>query len=265
MSAWSEVAPPTVDIRWMNSVATLIFILAACAALVAAVTLASRLPWFAIKQIEVDGDVARSNAATLRAHVMPALDGGFFGFDIAAGRAAFESVPWVRHAVVRRVWPDRLHVTLEEHRASAQWLGEDGVERLVNEQGDVFDANLGEVEDQAMPLLTGPDGSAARLLGLYRSLSPPMAKIDQRIESLRMSRRGSLRAELAGGASIEFGRGDDAEILARTARFVSTMSQVKSQFDRPLMNADLRHIDAYAVRLKGITTQLPVTAPAGKK
>ena len=40
-------------------------------------------------------------------------------------RDSFETVPWVRRAVVRRVWPDRLAVRLEEHRAVALWVGED--------------------------------------------------------------------------------------------------------------------------------------------
>ena len=68
-----------------------------------------------------------------------------------AAARAFESVPWVRHAVVRRVWPNRLAVTLEEHRAAALWQGlgtTTGSESLVNGHGEVFEANLGDVEDE---------------------------------------------------------------------------------------------------------------------
>jgi cell division protein FtsQ len=42
----------------------------------------------------------------------------------------------------------------------------------------------------------------------------------------------------------------------RTQRFVGTVAQVISRFERPLVYADLRHHDGYAVRLKGITTTL---------
>ena len=34
---------------------------------------------------------------------------------------ALEQLPWVRRVSVRRVWPDRLEVTLEEHVALARW------------------------------------------------------------------------------------------------------------------------------------------------
>ena len=62
---------------------------------------------------------------------------------------------------------------------------------------------------------------------------------------------------------IELGRGSDDEVLARSERFVRTLTQVTARYQRPLQYADLRHADGYAVKLKGITTSdKPV---AGKK
>jgi len=87
---------------------------------------------------------------TIRANAAPLLAGNFYSVDLQQGRAAFETVPWVRHAVVRRVWPDRLSVKLEEHRAAALWEGggeDSSGDRLVNSFGEVFQANLGDVED----------------------------------------------------------------------------------------------------------------------
>ena len=75
---------------------------------------------------------------------------------------AFEAVPWVRQATVRRVWPGQLLVQLEEHQAVASWdgrgeYGEPPLERaLLNSHGEVFHANLGEVEDDRLPQLAGP-------------------------------------------------------------------------------------------------------------
>ena len=63
---------------------------------------------------------------------------------------------------------------------------------------------------------------------------------------------------------LELGRGTDDEVVARAERFVRTVSQVTGQYQRPLEYADLRHNDGYAVRLKGVTTQLPA-APAARK
>jgi cell division protein FtsQ len=66
--------------------------------------------------------------------------------------------------------------------------------------------------------------------------------------------------ELDSGADIELGRGTDDEVLARTERFLATLTQVTQRYQRPLEYADLRHNDGYAVRLKGITTVVPKDA-----
>ena len=41
---------------------------------------------------------------------MQKLKGNFFTLDLAEAKRVFESVPWVRQAVVSRVWPNRLTV-----------------------------------------------------------------------------------------------------------------------------------------------------------
>jgi cell division protein FtsQ len=251
------------DVRLMNGVATAVFALAGLGLLAAGVAWLMRSPMFPIRSIQLDGDLARNSVPTIRANAAPRLAGNFFSVDLQAGRAAFESVPWVRRAVVRRIWPDTLAVRLEEHRAAALWESPEpgrGADRLVNAQGEVFEANLGDVEDEALPSLAGPEGSAARMLALYRRLQPAFARLALVVERLHLSGRGSWRAELDSGATVELGRGSDDEIVARTERFVRTLTQVTARWQQPLEYADLRHADGYAVRLRGVGTHAP---PAG--
>lgn len=251
------------DVRLMNAVASTVFVAAALALLLAGVLWLARSPWFAIRSIQVDGELQRVNAETLRANATPRLAGNFFSADLAAARAAFEAVPWVRRATVRRVWPDRLVVTLQEHRAAALWQGEERDDRLVNVQGEVFAANVGDVEDEALPGLNGPDGSAAQMLALYHRLVPVLRASDMDIEQLHLSTRGSWRVLLDSGATLELGRGQEGDVVARTQRFVRTLPQVQQRYRAPLEYADLRHADGYAVRLRGVTTTTPA-APGAK-
>jgi cell division protein FtsQ len=248
--------PP--DVRLMQSAAQALAVLAGIAIGAALVLWLVRLPVFALRSIAVDGEVARNSASTIRANAAPKLAGNFFTMDLQKARAAFEAVPWVRHAVVRRIWPNRLAVTLEEHRAAALWSADDGNDKLVNNHGEVFEANLGDVEDDALPRFAGPEGSAPQMLALYRRLQPALQPLDEGdVERLALSGRGSWRAELDSGAAIELGRGSDDEVLARAERFVRTLRQVTEHYQRPLQYADLRHPDGYAVRLKGVTTVIP--------
>jgi len=221
---------------------------------------ALRLPAFALRKIQVEGDVMRNSVSTIRANAAPKLAGNFFTTDLASGKRAFESVPWVRQAIVKRVWPNRLAVKLEEHRPAAVWGGSDSsTDRLLNTYGEVFEANIGDVEDDSLPTLTGPDGSSVHMLAMLNRLRPLFERLDARIESMALSGRGSWRLELDSGAAIELGRGSDDEVLARTDRFLATLTQVTGRYQRPLEYADLRHRDGYAVRLKGITTVIPAT------
>lgn len=256
------VMPP--DVRFMKTSAdALCFgVVLLAAALLAA--WAMRSPLFSIRSIGIDGDVTRNSVSTIRANAAPRLAGNLFTLDLEAARKAFEAVPWVRRATLKRVWPDRLRVQIEEHRPAALWRGHDGSDGVVNTHGEVFEVNLGEVEDAALPLLSGPQGSAAAMLALAIRLAPALEPLQMPLRTLEQSGRGSWRAELASGASIELGRGSADEVIARAERFVRTAGQITAQYERPLVHADLRHAGGYAVRLKGVSTSAESKKPDRK-
>jgi cell division protein FtsQ len=223
-----------------------------------------RLPAFDIKGIAVSGDVSHNSVLNLRANVAPRLSGTFFSMDLMQVRAAFEAVPWVRRAVVRREFPNRLRVDLQEHQAVAYW-GNDSELRLINNFGEVFEANVGEVEQDTLPRLNGPDGQGAEVLAMYRVLAPLFEQMELPVDELELTGGGSWRAGLETGATIELGRGGVAEVTARVQRFLKTLTQVTTRYARRLSaleSADLRHENGYAIRLRGVSTTV---AAAPKK
>jgi cell division protein FtsQ len=255
------------DVRLMNAAAALVVTGCVLGLLAAGVLWLARAPAFTLRAIEVQGTLTRGQLPTLRTHALPELAGNFFSIDLAEAQRAFESVPWVRRAIVRRVWPDRLVVSLEEHEVAALWEaseggpgGVSGLTRLVNSFGEVFEANLGDVEDEVLPLFTGPEGRAAEMLALWLRLQPAFAARGQRIERLALSSRGSWRAELGKGVVVEIGRGSDDEVAERTERFLRTVGQMTARYRQPFMHADLRHADGYALRLRGVGTAAPASA-----
>ncbi len=249
------VAAPA-DVKLMNFAATALFALGIVMLLAAGTWWAVRHPLFSIAAITVQGEVAHNNAVTLRANVAPRLAGNFFTVNLADAREAFEAVPWVRSAVVRREFPNRLRVSLEEHKAVALW-GAEGDGRLVNNFGEVFEANAGEVEADELPRLAGPKEMSALVLTMYHALKPMFGTVELTINDLTLTSRGSWQVQLDNGAQVELGRGTPEEIVARTQRFVQTLTQAASRYSRrpdALVSADLRHGDGYALRLKGVGT-----------
>ena len=191
------------------------------------------------------------------ANALPSLQGNFFSVDLRRAQAAFEQVPWVRRAVVRRVFPDRLAVRLEEHRVAALWQGAGGDERLVNTYGEVFEANLGDVEDEDLPVFAGPDGTSGLVFALWQRLAPAFADAGYAVERLELSGRGSWRLQTDNAAVVELGRGTPDDVAVRAARFLRTLPQVRARWNAPLEYADLRHADGYALRLRGVGTTAP--------
>jgi cell division protein FtsQ len=256
-------APLPADVRLMNTAATALFALGVALLLAAAAWWGVRHPVFAVAGITVEGEVTHNSAATLRANVAPQLAGNFFTVNLVAAREAFEQVPWVRHAVVRREFPNRLRVRLQEQRALALW-GADSDPRLLNDAGEIFEANVGDVEGDELPRLRGPDGQSKEVLAMYHVLQAMFEPLDLAVDRLELTARGSWQVELDNGAAIELGRGTTEEVSARLQRFLQTLNQVTSRYGRrpeALVSADLRHGDGYALRLRGVAT----TADAVKK
>lgn len=255
--------PMPMDVKLMNLTASVLFTGVGAALLAALLWWAVRHPAFAIGGIGVQGELAHNNAVTLRANVAPKIHGNFFTVDLAKTRTAFEDVPWVRRAVVRREFPNRLRVVLQEHHAAAYW-GAEGESTLVNEQGEVFEANVGEVEQEELPRLKGPDGQSAQVLAMHRALAPVFSVLEMTLEQLELSTRGGWRALTDSGAPIELGTGTQEEVVKRADRFVRTLTQVAAQHQRrpdALEMADLRYPEGYALRLRGVST---ITVPAPK-
>jgi cell division protein FtsQ len=253
------------DVRLMNATAALLLGIAACLLAGLALMWMARQPVFTLRAIRIDGDLQRNNAAGIRAHASQQLVGNFFSLDLQAGRQSFESVPWVRQAVLSRVWPNRLVVRLEEHRPVALWGREGAGDRLVNSHGEVFEANLGDVEDEDLPTLIGPEGASADMLAMLRRLQPVLEQMRAQVNALSLSGRGSWRVELDTGAELELGRGSEDEIVERTRRFVSTVQPLLARYGSPLQSADLRHNEGYALRLRGVSTTAGPAPTAPRK
>lgn len=253
---------PGMDLRLMNGAAVLLLAVFLGSVALAAARWVSNRSAFSLQSITVQGDVGHANVPTVRAHVVSRVAGTFFSVDLARTRSVLETMPWVRRAVVHREFPNRLRVQLQEHQVAAYW-GDANEPRLLNTFGEVFDANVGEVEIDDLPRLNGPLGQSAAVLAAYRALSPQFATQNLTIESLELTSQGSWRVGLGGGAAIEVGRGDLDEVQGRTRHFLKTLTRVLARYQRPpgaLESADLRHENGYAIRLSGIST-LAAVAP----
>jgi cell division protein FtsQ len=175
--------PLPLDIRLMNMAAASLLVLFVLLLLGGGAWWLLRHPVFAIQAITVHGEVTRNNAITLRANVVPQLQGNFFTIDLNQTKEAFEAVPWVRGAVVHRDFPNRLRTVLVEHEPMALW-GDESSNKMVNQQGRVFEANVEDVDTEKLARLKGPDAQSQAVVHMYRHLLPIFVAMDIGIDQL---------------------------------------------------------------------------------
>ncbi len=188
--------------------------------------------------------------ATVRSTALPRLRGNFLTGDLHAMRAAFETVPWVHHASVRREWPNRLVVMVEEYIPLGTW-GDDG-DRLLSVDGVVFTANLYEAEQEGKLLeLNGPEDSAPEVAQRMQDLQAWLAPVKLKPRALNLSKRYAWTAELDNGITLKLGREQSpGQLKARVERFVSVYPQLAEKLPVAMAVIDMRYPNGLALRMR---------------
>ena len=238
------------DVKALNLLTGLLWGLCALASIASVLVWLAHRPAFAISAIRVQGvegaELRHVNALTIRSTALPLLKGNFFTVNLDAVRGAFETVPWVRRASVRREWPDRLVVAVEEHQPLGTW-GEEGA--LLSTKGDVFVVNLAEAEEDSQLLaFFGPKGSEKEVLARYAELEAWLKPIGRFPVSVDLSARHAWTVALDNGTTIKLGRERGHETMKTlVSRLVQVYPQLRERFRDGIDSLDLRYPNGFAV------------------
>ena len=217
--------------------ANLLYALAAFLALYTAFNAVIRLPWFELREVVVRGELEHVTRGQLQRAVKQ-LRGNFFTLDMNQARSGFEKLPWVRTVNLRRQWPDRLEVVLEEQVVLARW--ESG--GLVNTHGEVFPGET----DRSLPLFSGPAGGAPEIARQYLVFSRELAPINLKLLQVQMSQRRAWQVWLDNGLLLVLGR-EHSEV--RLKKFVAAYNNTIGRLLWQPAYADLRYDNGFALRV----------------
>ncbi len=234
--------------RQLNLAANALFVLVALILGAAGSYELVRLPAFPLKVLRIDGDLTRVERARIVEALQGRLRGTFFTTDLDQVRILFETVPWVRKAVVRRAWPDRLEVRIEEHVVLARW-GRREDARLVNIQGEPFTAVL----DADLPVFSGPQGSEREVARGYGEFARSLLPLGLELRQVSLSERHAWQLKLDSGLILQLGR-DLARhsALDRLTRFVEVYPRTLGKMQRRLDYVDLRYANGFVLRVPGL-------------
>jgi cell division protein FtsQ len=247
------------DTRLLNGIANALLGLVLLALLASGVWWLAHRPMFVLRQIGIESmgngsefELRHVNELTIRGTALPKLRGNFFTSDLDVVRQAFEAVPWVRRASVRREWPNRLVVALEEHQVMATWGEDEG--RLLSVKGELFTANLAEAEDDLgkdsnLPQLSGPPGTEKEVLARYSELRQWFEPLNLIPEELALSNRYAWRVKLDSGTTVELGREQNGRTLKeRVQRLIEVHPKLMQLANGKIESVDMRYPNGLAVK-----------------
>ena len=229
--------------------------------------LASR-PAFALRTVEVQA-VGAPLRHIQEADLRLALAGGLQGTTLTAPlgmvQGQLASHPWVRQVSIRRIWPNRLLVRLEEHQPMASW--EDG--RFFNRQGELFLGEESAAHEDArqvygcrIPSLSGPVGSASRVLeralavdSMTASVKGPGPGPGLSLWSVTLTHHFSWQMTLSNGIAVELGRDSlGTDWRTRLGLFLESHHWLISGLGRDSVGLpigiDLRYANGYAYQTR---------------
>lgn len=231
----------------MNLVSDFFFVFGSAVLVWAASQALQRLPVSPLRQVVVSSPLTQVSRGQIEHTARTVLTGNFFTVNLDGVRTAFEKLPWVRHAEVRRRWPDSLELAIEEHVAVARWQRGEGEPQLVNTQGELFAATTGA--DARLPGFSGPEGSAALVLAHYQEFEQALAPLGRHAALVTLTPRQAWELKLDDGVVVELGRDQAKHPLAdRLARFAAHYPAVKQKFGAVAAVADMRYPNGFALR-----------------
>ena len=167
--------------------------------------------------------------------------------DVAEARVRLEAIPWIAEATVRKLYPDRLQITVTEREAFALWQ-QQGKVQVIAADGTVLAAKV-EPRLATLPFVVG-NGAAGKARDFLAVLDRyPSIRDQVRAAILVADRRWNLR--LKNGIDVRL---PDTEV-ERALETLTRLDREKNLLKRDITAVDLRLPDRLTVRLSDAVAQ----------
>ena len=167
--------------------------------------------------------------------------------DVADARAKLEAIPWIAEATVRKLYPDRLQITVTEREPFALWQ-QQGKVKVIAADGTVLSEKV-EPRLASLSFVVG-NGAAARARDFHAVLHKyPSIRDSVRASIYVAERRWNLK--LKNGVDVRLPETNLEGALATLAR----LDREKNLLSRDITAVDLRLADRLTVRLSDAVAQ----------
>ena len=194
-----------------------------------------------IRTIQLSGTFKNLDQQEFESTLQPYLGQGFFSFDIHHLQQTLHDNSWTQLVSVRRIWPDKLRITIEEKTPVARW----DEQHLLSDSASVYRADTGAFGH--LPVVHAANHPPAWALQQFYRLQARFNGVDERLMALQVDSRGALDVDLINGLKIKLGRKD---IDRKIDRLVSIYMQQILPRREQIQRLDLRYSNGFAVAWK---------------
>lgn len=244
--------PMKIGRRWMIGILGLICLLLGALYLSDEASDPSRFP---VMNVDVAGTLDYTDRDRLREMIEQHTQRGFYGMHVDSIRHSVELLPWVARAHVRRVWPARLTVSVEEHEPAARYNDD----ALISKTLELFKPQqLAKDNPQysewrrsfaSLPRLSGADGRHEFVLEAYRNYERALLPFGVSVTALIEDERRSQTLELSNDVTVRIGY-ESHEL--RLQRFIDVYERLVLTLNGQPARFDMRYSNGFSMSKGGL-------------
>jgi cell division septal protein FtsQ len=201
--------------------------------------------YFPIKNVSIESKIINVSEYDVFEKSKNYLDSkSFFNFKINILKKEIEKVPWVKSADIRRVYPGKIKIYIEEHTPIAIWNNKS----YVNDVGDIFLTQ--EIKKNLPVIISNQSGN--KIMFLYFSLLLKYISdynFDIEIKKIEENDIRSLSAHLSSGIIVKFGSKD---IRNKIHAFVKIYNTLNSSDLEKIGYIDMRYSNGFSIGWKSV-------------
>jgi cell division protein FtsQ len=198
-----------------------------------------------VEQIQIDGDLQHINMVEVEQIIMQYVQHGLLRTNIGEMQRALTALPWVGQARVSRVWPNTVHIWLEEPQAVAVWADSG----IVSQDGQVFYLPRDTALPTNLPIFEGIEGQVPLMLKEYQQMQAILTPLNLSITRVILSPRYAWEVVLNNGMTLRLGK---QQVLERLQRFTKVYPQLAEKQQGTVEYIDLRYPNGFAVKARPI-------------
>ena len=201
--------------------------------------------YFPIKNVSIESKIINVSKNDVFEKSKNYLDSkSFFNFKISILKKEIEKVSWVKSADIRRVYPGKIKIYIEEHVPIAIWNNRS----YMNDVGDIF--LIQDIKKNLPVIISNQSGN--KIMFLYFSLLLKYISdynLNMEIKKIEENDIRSLSAHLSSGIIVKFGSKD---IRNKIHAFVKIYNTLNSSDLEKIGYIDMRYSNGFSIGWKSV-------------